>query len=278
MPKSISFATAWTIACKTPLSMGFPRQEYSSGLPIPSSGDPPGSGVRSSSPARPAGSFALSHLICAVLCLAVQSCPTLHGPMDYSPPRSSVHRDSPGKNTDVGFHALLQGIFPSQGSNPGLPLCGQILYHLSYQGSPATWSTCHQHFQPQKVSQHPEGLIPPPALSILSLYMSFKTLLCVFLKFSKGEPKTQRFPLTPHLLPSFLPLCTLLVIFHLCIRIALPALQKTPIPLCWSIQRVFLLPHAVSDIQTTPSFFLDLHPPPPPMASWPQIRLLLLCF
>ena len=130
------FATAWTIACKTPLSMGFPRQEYSSGLPIPSSGDPPGSGVRFSSPARQAGSLSLSHLICAVLCLAVQSCPTLHGPMDCSPPRSSVHRDSPGKNTDVGFHALLQGIFPSQGSNPGLPLCGQILYHLSYQGSP----------------------------------------------------------------------------------------------------------------------------------------------
>ena len=36
----------------------------------------------------------------------------------------------------VGCHALLQGIFPTQGSNPGLPHCGQILYHLSHQGSP----------------------------------------------------------------------------------------------------------------------------------------------
>ena len=41
-------------------------------------------------------------------------------PMDYSPPDSSVHGDSPGKNTRVGCHALLQGIFLTQGSNPCL--------------------------------------------------------------------------------------------------------------------------------------------------------------
>ena len=52
-----------------------------------------------------------------------------------SPPGSSVHGDSPGKNTGVGCHAPLQGIFPTQGSNPGLPHCWQILYHLSHQGS-----------------------------------------------------------------------------------------------------------------------------------------------
>ena len=49
---------------------------------------------------------------------------------------SSVLGDSPGKNTGVGCHALLQGIFPTQESNPGLPHCRQILYHLSHQGSP----------------------------------------------------------------------------------------------------------------------------------------------
>ena len=43
-----------------------------------------------------------------------------------SPPISSVHGDSPGKNTGVGCHALLQGIFPVQGWNPGLPHCRQI--------------------------------------------------------------------------------------------------------------------------------------------------------
>ena len=40
------------------------------------------------------------------------------------------------QNTGVGSLSLLQGIFPTQGSNPGLPHCGQILYQLSHQGSP----------------------------------------------------------------------------------------------------------------------------------------------
>ena len=71
-----------------------------------------------------------------VLCLVAQSYPTLFDPMDCSPPGSSVHEDSPGKNTRVGCHALLQGIFPTQGSNPGLLHCRRILYCLSHQGSP----------------------------------------------------------------------------------------------------------------------------------------------
>ena len=73
----------------------------------------------------------------AVLCLVTQSCPTLCNYMDCSPPGSSVHGDSPGKNTGLGCHALLQEIFPTQGSNPGLPRCRQILYHLRHQGSPS---------------------------------------------------------------------------------------------------------------------------------------------
>ena len=74
--------------------------------------------------------------LCAVLCLVTQSCPTLCDPMDCSPPGSSVRGDSPGKNTGVGCHALLQGIFPTQGLNSGLPHCRWILYCLSLQGSP----------------------------------------------------------------------------------------------------------------------------------------------
>jgi len=54
--------------------------------------------------------------------------------VDYSPPGSSVLGDSPGKNTGVSCHALLQGIFPTQGLDSGLPHCGQILYWLSHQG------------------------------------------------------------------------------------------------------------------------------------------------
>ena len=49
--------------------------------------------------------------LCAVLCLVAQSRPTLHDPMDCSPPGSSLHGDSPAKNTGVGCHALLQSIF-----------------------------------------------------------------------------------------------------------------------------------------------------------------------
>ena len=48
--------------------------------------------------------------------------------------------DSPGKNTRVGCHFLLQGIFLTQGSNPGLPHFRQILYHLGHQGSPKSGS------------------------------------------------------------------------------------------------------------------------------------------
>ena len=44
--------------------------------------------------------------------------------------------NSPGQNTGVGSLSLLQGIFPTKGSNPGLPHCRRILYQLSHKGSP----------------------------------------------------------------------------------------------------------------------------------------------
>ena len=55
--------------------------------------------------------------------------------MNYSLSGSSVHADSPGKNTRVDCHAPLQGI-PTQGSNPRLQHRKWILYHRSHQGSP----------------------------------------------------------------------------------------------------------------------------------------------
>ena len=55
-----------------------------------------------------------------VLCLVVQSCPTLCDPRTVSLPGSSVHGDSPGKNTGVGCPALLQGNFLTQEWNLGL--------------------------------------------------------------------------------------------------------------------------------------------------------------
>ena len=69
---------------------------------------------------KPSNSSLQFHILCAVLCLVVHLCPTLCDPMDCSQPGSSVYGDSPGKNTEMGCHALLQGIFPTRGWNPGI--------------------------------------------------------------------------------------------------------------------------------------------------------------
>ena len=69
--------------------------------------------------------------VCAVLCSAAHLRQTL-----CDPTRLLCPWDSPGKNSAVGCHALLQGIFPTQGLNPGLLHCRRILYRLSHQGSP----------------------------------------------------------------------------------------------------------------------------------------------
>ena len=65
--------------------------------------------------------------------LVMSSSLRLHG---LWPARLLCPWNSPGKDTGVGCCALLQGIFPTQGSNPGLPHCSWILYQLSNQGSP----------------------------------------------------------------------------------------------------------------------------------------------
>ena len=50
--------------------------------------------------------------------------------------QAPLSMDFPGNSTGVDCHFLLQGIFPTQGSNPGLPHCRQTLFHLSHQESP----------------------------------------------------------------------------------------------------------------------------------------------
>ena len=59
-------------------------------------------------------------------------------PIHCSLPGSSARGDSPLKNTGVGSHALLEGIYLTQGSSPSLPHCRQILYHVYHEGSPTT--------------------------------------------------------------------------------------------------------------------------------------------
>ena len=71
--------------------------------------------------------------VCVLTTLVLSDSMRPHG---LQPSRLLCPWDSPGKNTGVGCHSLRQGIFPTQGSNPGLLHCRQTLYHLSYQGSP----------------------------------------------------------------------------------------------------------------------------------------------
>ena len=181
---SDSFVNPWTIACQAPLSMGFPRQEFCSGLPFLSAEHLPDPGIKPMSTTLTGGFFSteptgnscfsygsylkivkffivelylgFSHqwlpLVLSVVKVKVlvpQSCPTLWDSTDYSLPGSSVlgilqarmrsgwsfpspkvkvsqlcptlrpHGlyslwNSPGQNTGVGSHSLLQGIFPTQ--------------------------------------------------------------------------------------------------------------------------------------------------------------------
>ena len=78
------------------------------------------------------------------LCVSHSLVPDFLGPHGLQPASLLCPWNSPGKNAGVGSCALLQGIFPTQGSNPGLPYCRQILYRLSHQRSKRPAKRCHQ--------------------------------------------------------------------------------------------------------------------------------------
>ena len=99
-----TLVTPWTVACQAPLSMGFSRQEYWSGLPFPSPGDLPNPGMEPRSPL-----------------LQVDSLP--------------AEPQGKPRNTGVGSLPLLQGLFLTQGLNRHPLYCRWILYQLSYQRS-----------------------------------------------------------------------------------------------------------------------------------------------
>ena len=81
--------------------------------------------------------------------------------MDCVSPGSSVHGILQARITGVGCHFLLQGIFPTQGSNLGLPHCRQTLYHLSHRGSyRGRWPTYWKATAVKKLSHSWEGSEP----------------------------------------------------------------------------------------------------------------------
>ena len=128
-----------TVACQAPLSMGILLIEYWSELPCPPPGDLPNPKIEPRS-------------------LAFQ--------VDYLP------SEPPGKpkTTGVGSLSLLQRIFPTQESNRALLYCRQVLYQLSYQGSPLAWSIMY-HLERQCGIWRPtlevKAFLPPPQDDLL---------------------------------------------------------------------------------------------------------------
>ena len=163
---SDSFVAPWTVSHQAPLSMGFPRQEYQSRLPFPSPGDLPNPRIEPMSPALQAGSLPLRHWVSPEssawqadffffpteslgagglihVCQSVsrpvssvaQPCPTLLQTHELCSTRLLCPWDFPGKNTGTGCHSLLQGIFPTQGSNLHLLYWQVDSLPLSHLGS-----------------------------------------------------------------------------------------------------------------------------------------------
>ena len=128
-------------ASQAPLSMGFSRQKYWSGLPFPSPEDLPNSGIE---PGSPHYRQILYHLSCQgmiynvtsddqptskyslSICSCLQYCESeSHSVVSNSLQPHGLYSpwNSPGQNTGVGSLSFLHWIFPTQESNPGLPHC-----------------------------------------------------------------------------------------------------------------------------------------------------------
>ena len=141
---------------------------------------------------------------------------------------SSVHSLSPGRNAGVDCHSHLQGIFVTQGSNPGLSNCRQILYHLSQQGSPMAQedkikalSMPHNPFRTSPYlppQPHPPSNSPPATHQMLLLVLS---------PTAHGSP-------CPHFLVILFPLLDLawadfIYISQTISLICLPPFSKSPL-------------------------------------------------
>ena len=120
--------------------MEFSRQEYWSGLPFPAPGDFPDPGIEPTSFGSPAwaGRFFTTSATWEDRNPSESESKSLSVVPDNLRPHGLYSPwNSPDQNTGVGSQSLLQGIFPTQGSNRGLLQCRWILHQLSYQGKPS---------------------------------------------------------------------------------------------------------------------------------------------
>ena len=163
------FVTLWTVAHQAPLSMGFSRQEYWSGLLCPPPGDLPdpgmelGSPVSGSLPLVPLGSP--SSVVCKSLShVRLFATPRTVQSMEFSRPEYWSRE----------YHSLPQGIFPTQGSNSGLLHYRWILYQLSHQGSPSTQQNFSVKFTNRLCGQYKGSVTyypAPPLFKDLFIYL-----------------------------------------------------------------------------------------------------------
>ena len=174
--------------CQAPLSMGLSRQEYWSGSPCPPPGGLPDPGTKP-----------LSCLLCrqilyyqcllenpeqGIRCKKIESQSRSDVSDSFQPHGLYSSWNSLGQNTGVGSLSLLQGIFPTQGLNLGLPHCRRILYQLSHKESkkiilPEKDSL--KCLNNPKIMTASEKLVP--YMRILKRWHAFKR---VFIMFSPG--------------------------------------------------------------------------------------------
>ena len=126
--------------------------------------------------------------------------------------------NSPSQNTGVGSLSRLQGIFPTQESNPGLPHCRQILYQLSHEGSPKSstyyvrniqqaGSLCAKSFQSCLTLCHPMDCSPPG--SSIHGILQARRLEWVAITFSRGSSQPRDWSLVSCIAGRFFTVCTI---------------------------------------------------------------------
>ena len=181
------FVTPWTVAHQAPPSMGFSRQEYWSGLPVPSPVDLPDPGFEHRSPAlwedaltpEPPGKQELYILVwwcvCMCVCSVAQSCLTLCYPMDCSPPGSSVHGISPARIPEWVSISFSRRSSWSRDRTWVSCIRRWVLYHwATWEAHISQWNTLRKQF--------------PHVLILLYFCISnFKLLEKLFLDWS-GQP------------------------------------------------------------------------------------------
>ena len=159
-------STPWTAAHQAPPSMGFSKQGYWSGVPLPSP--------------LPHKYLPLSLFPSAIFNSSLSLTPTAYWSEILLESESESHSvmsdsllphglyspwNSPGQNIRVGSLSLLQRIFLTQGSNPGLPYYRQILHQLSHKKSHWFYLKLHPEFD-----QFSPPLLPlPSSKPLLSL-------------------------------------------------------------------------------------------------------------